>query len=79
MMTAPAVGAVGYVNLTCPSGAENGPVSHGTHSWWAFPARHRGRRLWLVRVPTHVYRHFCDNGGGFAVADDELQGRLPPE
>jgi hypothetical protein len=78
-MTAPAVGDVGFINLVCPSGAENGPVSHGGQSWEAFRATHRGRRLWLVRVPTHVYRHFVDHGTGFAVADDELQGRLPPE
>ena len=25
---------------------------------------HRGRRLWLVRVPVHIYRHFTDSGAG---------------
>jgi hypothetical protein len=78
-MTAPAAGAVGFVNLVCPSGAENGPVSHGEQAWEAFRATHRGRRLWLVRIPVHIYRHFVDSGAGFALAPDELQSRLPPE
>jgi hypothetical protein len=47
--------------------------------WEAFRATHRGRRLWLVRVPGHIYRHFTDSGAGFALAPDELQSRLPPE
>jgi hypothetical protein len=78
-MTAPAAGAMGFVNLVCPSGAENGPVSHGAIGWEAFPVRHRNQRLWLVRVPMHVYRHFTDHGAGFAIADDALQDRRPPE
>jgi hypothetical protein len=63
----------------CPPGAENAPIAHGGDCWEAFPAKHGKQRLWLVRVPTHIYRHFCDHGGGFAVADDALQDRLPPE
>jgi hypothetical protein len=78
-MTAPAAEAVGWVNLVCPVGAENGPVSHGSTAWQPFPARHRGMRVWLVRVPTHIYRFFTDTGAGFALAPDELQNRLPPE